>query len=205
MPGLDKLGRLVSSGTKLIAVNNPDNPAGALIDEARIASITDLYERGISTGSMSKPYSLAGLRLGWIVGPARLLAEVATHGTTTPSASAASTTSRPASPWRTRTRASRAHRITRTNLAVLDEWVTGRDDITYVKPASGTTALLRYSAPVGSHESSPRLLGEIGVMFTPGAAFGIEHTVRIGFADDTATLRAGLALVGQFFDRLAQD
>ncbi|WP_267889486.1 hypothetical protein [Streptomyces rimosus] len=42
-------------------------------------------------------------------------------------------------------------------------------------------------------------------MFTPGAAFGIEHTVRIGFADDTATLRAGLALVGQLLDRLAQD
>ena len=33
------------------------------------ASIADLYEKGISTGSMSKTYSLAGLRLGWIAGP----------------------------------------------------------------------------------------------------------------------------------------
>ena len=30
-------------------------------------SICDLYKKGISTGSMSKTYSLAGLRLGWIV------------------------------------------------------------------------------------------------------------------------------------------
>ena len=30
-------------------------------------SIADLYDKGISTGSMSKTYSLAGLRLGWIV------------------------------------------------------------------------------------------------------------------------------------------
>lgn len=30
----------------------------------------------------------------------------------------------------------------------------------------------------------------------------IEHTVRIGFADDTDTLRTGLRLVGEFLDRL---
>ena len=32
-------------------------------------SIADLYEKGISTGSMSKAFSLAGLRLGWICAP----------------------------------------------------------------------------------------------------------------------------------------
>jgi aspartate/methionine/tyrosine aminotransferase len=43
------------------------------------ASIADLYERGISTGSMSKVWSLAGLRLGWIAAPAELLRGVTTH------------------------------------------------------------------------------------------------------------------------------
>lgn len=61
----------------------------------------------------------------------------------------------------------RFHQITRTNLAILGEWVTGRDDITYVKPVSGTTALLRYNAPIGSYEFCTRLLGETGVMFLP--------------------------------------
>ncbi|MGV4988419.1 hypothetical protein ACVB8X_34775 [Streptomyces sp. NRAIS4] len=42
------------------------------------------------------------------------------------------------------------------------------------------------------------------MMVTPGAAFGIEHTVRIGFADDTRVLRTGLDLVGRFLDRLAR-
>ena len=32
-------------------------------------SMADLYEKGISTAGMSKAYSLAGLRLGWIVAP----------------------------------------------------------------------------------------------------------------------------------------
>ena len=43
------------------------------------ASICDLYERGISTAGMSKAYSLAGLRVGWIVGPKSLLEEVMVH------------------------------------------------------------------------------------------------------------------------------
>jgi aspartate/methionine/tyrosine aminotransferase len=99
----------------------------------------------------------------------------------------------------------RSHQIARTNLAILDEWVTGRDDVTYVNPVSGTTPLLRYNAPFGSCEFCTRLLGETGVMFTPGAAFDSEHTVRIGFADDAETLCTGLELVGQFLDRLALD
>lgn len=237
LPDLDELDRLVSADTKLIAVNNPNNPTGALIDEAGLAriakiaervgawvlrdevyrgvdqdgdgftaSIADLYERGISTGSMSKPYSLAGLRLGWIVGPTRLLAEAATHRDyTTISVGRVDDLLACVALENKDAVLARSHQITRTNLAILDEWVTGRDDITYVKPASGTTALLRYHAPIGSYEFCTRLLQETGVMFTPGAAFDIEHTVRIGFADDTQTLCTGLELVGQFLDRLAQD
>lgn len=237
LPDLDELDRLVSADTKLIAVNNPNNPTGALIDEAGLAriakiaervgawvlcdevyrgvdqdgdgftaSIADLYERGISTGSMSKPYSLAGLRLGWIVGPTRLLTEVATHRDyTTISVGRVDDLLACVALENKDAILARSHHITRTNLAILDEWVTGRDDITYVKPASGTTALLRYNAPIGSYEFCTRLLQETGVMFTPGAAFDIEHTVRIGFADNTENLRTGLELVGQFLDRLAQD
>ncbi|MER7394637.1 aminotransferase [Streptomyces sp. NPDC000151] len=234
LPDLDELDRLVTPDTKLIAVNNPNNPTGALIDAtglARIAkiaervgawvlcdevyrgvdqdgagfttSIADLYERGISTGSMSKPYSLAGLRLGWIVGPTGLLQAVATHRDyTTISVGRVDDLLACVALENKDAILARSHRITRTNLAVLDEWITGRDDIGYVKPSSGTTALLRYNAPLDSYEFCIRLLKETGVMLTPGAAFDIEHTVRIGFADDTDTLRTGLHLLGQFLDQL---
>ncbi|MFG2967965.1 aminotransferase [Streptomyces sp. NPDC048288] len=234
LPDLDALDRLVTADTKLIAVNNPNNPTGALIDEAGLkriaeiarragawvlcdevyrgvdqtgdgftASIADLYERGISTGSMSKPYSLAGLRLGWIVGPAGLLADVSTHRDyTTVSVGRVDDLLACVALENKDAILARAHRITRTNLAILDEWLGGRHDIGYVRPSSGTTALLRYRAPIGSYEFCTRLLERTGVIFTPGAAFGIEHTVRIGFADDTETLRTGLGLVGQFLDSL---
>jgi aspartate/methionine/tyrosine aminotransferase len=233
LPDLDELDRLVTPATRLIAVSNPNNPTGALIDEAGLAriakiaeragawvlcdevyrgvdqdgdgftaSIADLYGRGISTGSMSKPLSLAGLRLGWITGPARLLTAVATHRDyTTISVGRFDDLLASVALENKDTILTRARRITRTNLAILDEWVRSRDDVSYVKPSSGTTALLRYQAPIGSYELCTRLLEQTGVMVTPGAAFGIEHTVRIGFADDTETLRTGLHLIGQFLDR----
>ncbi|MFB9465513.1 aminotransferase [Streptomyces cinereospinus] len=237
LPDCDELDRLVTADTKLIAVNNPNNPTGALIDEAGLtriaeiagragawvlcdevyrgvdqngdgftASIADLYERGISTGSMSKPYSLAGLRLGWIAGPTALLPDVAAHRDyTTISVGRVDDLLACVALENKDTMLARAHRITRTNLAVLDEWIAGRNDITYVRPASGTTALLRYDAPIGSHAFCTRLLEETGVLLTPGAAFGVEHTVRIGFADDTDTLRTGLDLVGRFLDGAAEE
>lgn len=235
LPDLDELDRLVTADTRLIALANPNNPTGALVDEADLrriveiaeragawvlcdevyrgvdqegdgftTSIADLYERGVSTGSMSKPFSLAGLRLGWIVAPADLLAAVAIHrdyttisvGRVDDLLASVALESRDAI-------LGRAKRITRTNLAILDEWVASRSDVHYVRPRSGTTALLRYDAPLGSYELCRRLLAETGVMFTPGDAFEVPSTVRIGYADDTDTLRTGLRLFGEFLDGLA--
>ena len=91
-----ELKALVTPETKMICLNNPNNPTGALMSEAQLQqivdiarsvdayilcdevyrhltqtddwcpSIADLYEKGISVSSMSKVFSLAGLRLGWI-------------------------------------------------------------------------------------------------------------------------------------------
>lgn len=43
------------------------------------ASIADIYEKGISTASMSKAFSLAGLRLGWIAAPVEIIEAVSLH------------------------------------------------------------------------------------------------------------------------------
>ena len=96
LPDLAELRSLVDVNTKLICVNNPNNPTGALMSGALLRqiveiaksvdayvlcdevyrnltqvdgwceSIVDLYDKGISVSSMSKVFSLAGLRMGWI-------------------------------------------------------------------------------------------------------------------------------------------
>ena len=88
----EKFRKMLNASTKMIILNNPTNPTGTeysyeflnelievckpygtyiLCDEVyrglnEEVSISDLYENGISTSSLSKMFSLAGLRLGWI-------------------------------------------------------------------------------------------------------------------------------------------
>jgi aspartate/methionine/tyrosine aminotransferase len=234
LPDLDEIAHLVTPKTKLIAVTNPNNPTGSVMDRAmmqRLAdlaarvgayvlcdevyrgvdqagdeltvSMADLYERGISTGSMSKAFSLAGLRLGWIVGPKDLIHAVSIHrdyntisvGMLDDHFASIALEHRDAILKRNRA-------IVRGNLAILDTWVAGEPAISYVKPKGGTVALLKYDFDLPSRDFCVRLLEAEGVMFTPGSALDMEGYVRIGYANNRAVLAEGLPRVSRFLRTL---
>ncbi|MEO0680286.1 MAG: aminotransferase [Pseudomonadota bacterium] len=232
-PDLDALDALATSQTRLIALTNPNNPTGALIDadglvrlaeiarragawvlcdevyrgsdqhgDGMTASLADLYERGISTASMSKVFSLAGLRLGWIAGPQDLLRRISHHrdydtisvGRIDDHFAALALSAKDRILERTR-------RITRGNLALLADWVAAEPGVDWVKPRSGTTALLDYDLPEPSHALCVALLEETGVLLTPGSALGMEGSLRIGYANDPQVLREGLPRLSDFLRR----
>jgi aspartate/methionine/tyrosine aminotransferase len=95
----------------------------------------------------------------------------------------------------------RAHRITRENLAILDAWVRREPRIGWVKPKSGTTALLKFDLPLSSRDFCIALLKEEGVMLTPGSVMEMEGHLRIGYANGTAVLKEGLARLSRFIAR----
>jgi len=92
----------------------------------------------------------------------------------------------------------RSREITRGNLAMLDDWVSNEPRISWVKPSSGTVALLKYDLPMSSRDFCVALLNESGVMFTPGSVLNMEGYVRIGYANNPEILREGLRLVSVF-------
>jgi len=230
LPDLAELRRLATKGTKLIAINNPNNPTGSLMDRAFLeevasiaracgawilcdevyrgtdqagdgftASIADLYEKGISTGSMSKTYSLAGLRLGWIAAPKDLLHAVSIHRDYNTISVSMLDDHFAAIALEQRARIlARSQAITRGNLAILAAWVESEPQISWVKPQSGTTALLKYDLPMSSRDFCIRLLEQTGVMLTPGSAMDMEGYLRIGYANDPAILREGLSRMSRF-------
>ena len=167
-------------------------------------SFVDRYERTVGVGSMSKAFSLAGLRLGWVVAPREVREPVSRHrdysvisvGRVDDLLAAIALEAGEAMLARNR-------RIVRRNLAILDAWVTGEPLIDYVRPDSGTTALLRYAADIPSESLCVRLLEAEGVMLTPGSAMDMEGYVRIGYANDTAVLTAGLERFSAFLATLA--
>ena len=163
------------------------------------ASVADLYEKGISTGSMSKSFSLAGLRLGWIVGAASLLKDVCIHRDyNTISVGLINDYLSCIALENSETILQRSRLITRTNLALLDQWVQGEPLISYVKPKAATVALLKYELDMKSRDFCVGLLESKGVMFTPGSALDMEGYVRVGFANNPETMKMGLAKVSEF-------
>ena len=217
-------------GTRLIAINNPNNPTGALMDRPMLeeiasiaqdagawilcdevyrgtdqegtgstASIADIYEKGISTASMSKAYALAGLRLGWIAAPREVIEAVAIHRDYDTISVGMINDHFAALALENHDKVlARSQAITRGNLAVLEEWVVREPRITWVKPQSGTTALLKYDLPMNSQGFCVALLKATGVMFTPGSALNMEGYVRIGYANNPEILKAGLSRVSGF-------
>ena len=238
LPDLDELRGMITPQTKLIALNNPNNPTGSLMDRdflLRIVelakecgayilcdevyrgldgqgngfttSIADIYEKGISTGSMSKAYSLAGLRLGWIVtGLPDLLRAVLTHRDyNTISVGMLDDYFSALALENVGKVLERSHHITRTNRAILDAWVHGEPSICYLPPKSGTTALLKYDFSMSSWDFCVRLLEETGVMLCPGSVLEMEGYLRIGYANHETILREGLQRMSGFLKKLREE
>lgn len=234
LPDLEELKAFVTDNTKLIVLNNPNNPTGSLMDadflmqiveiarscDAYIlcdevyrgidqegagttASIADLYEKGISTSSMSKAFSLAGLRLGWIVAPEEVIHQVAIHRDyNTISVGMINDYLACMALENRETILDRSKRMTRENLALLDEWIQQEDKVSYIKPKSGTTTLLKFDVPMNSRDFCVALLKAKGVMFTPGSAMDMEGYVRIGFANNPEVMAIGLKLVSEFLQEI---
>ncbi len=229
LPDLDELKKLATPGTRMICINNPNNPTGALLSKEQLLdiievarevgayvvcdevyrhlthqdewceSVADLYEKGISVGSMSKVFSLAGLRLGWI----------ATHDEEAHRAfmshrdynliscgifdeAIADIALRHVDKVLERSR-----NIIRTNIEIVDEWVNGEEHVSYMRPQAGTTALIFYDIDMDSYEFAKKLIREYGVLVTPGDCFEVPKSFRLGYAYETEALREGLEKVSE--------
>lgn len=166
-------------------------------------SIVDIYEKGISTAGMSKAFSLAGLRLGWIAGPKELLDEVMIHRDYDTISVGVIDDHFATLALDNRDRLlERSRRITRRNLDYLTQWMSTQTKLSWVKPKSGTTALVKLAIDMSSLDFCIALLKKESVMFTPGSALGIEGYVRIGYANRHEILVNGLERVSNFLSEL---
>ena len=229
LPDIEELKAAVTKNTKMICMNNPNNPTGALLSETEMMkivkiakeadayilcdevyrhlnhqegyspSIVDLYAKGISTSSMSKVFSLAGLRLGWVVAPLEVIEKASETRDYNMISCGVITEAIASKALKNKNKLlERNLRIVRTNIEILDQWVNNEPHISYIKPKAGTTALLYYDMDISSTELGKDLLNEKGLLTVPGDCFEMGRCFRVGYAFNSDELETSLSVLSNY-------
>lgn len=232
---LDELRTLVTTKTRLIVINTPHNPTGAVLTDEqqrevyRLAEsvgatlmgdeayrwltlpdrepfagpVRDIGARGVSVGTLSKPFGLPGLRIGWIASTSDIVQACWAQRDYVSLSPGKLNDYLATIAIREREKVfARTHEIASRNLRYLAQWIHQREDLVdWVEPRGGLLGLLHYNIDLPSLELADRLAEEASVMLAPGSAFGYEHFLRIGIGGDHSIFREGLARTASVLER----
>jgi aspartate/methionine/tyrosine aminotransferase len=225
-PDLDELDALVTARTRLVSVVNPNNPTGIAFTDAEMARVAAAcervgawlhadevyrgtehagpetpsfwgrYSRVVCTGSMSKAYGLAGLRIGWaIADPETIEALWRRHEYATIAAAAPSMTLATIAlqPDKRAALIERQRELTRTGKAVLDGWLGAQGGRFTMRPSAATCiAFVRYDMPIPSFEFAEHIRTTQSLLVAPGSFLGAEQHLRVTFGYTPDRVRSAL-------------
>jgi aspartate/methionine/tyrosine aminotransferase len=202
---------LVDGNTKLLVVNRPHNPTGAVVTEAQLAEIDRLtVEQGVQlvvdevfhpiyhgppvksaarlpratvVGDFSKALCLSGLRLGWIIErePARIGRYEHARSYFTVSSSPISEALGVLALRHSDRIYARARSVTRKNLAGLGEFFDRHSDQFDWVRPAGGCTAFPWLVSGRSSRDFCREAAAAGVLLAPGDLFGAQEHFRIGF------------------------
>lgn len=226
LPKLQDFEKEIKENTKMICLVNPNNPTSTkfskdfLLELITIAkkhdlyilcdevyqglgedevAVSDLYDLGISTSSLSKVTSFAGLRVGWIKANLEIIKMIndrrdyhiiSTGYINDYSASIVIENYDKI--------IERSKMIIDINRQILIDWLKKEPLVECVVPEAGTIAFLKYNLPIESRELCVELQKDTGVFFVPGACFNQEYHLRFGFANKSEDIKAGLELFSKW-------
>ena len=218
-PDLNELKNVVSPKTKMIAVCNPNNPTGSVLSEEAMKTIVELANRGaelsgkdtatfhgrydkvIVAGGLSKAYAMPGLRIGWLVGPHKEIAETWARRDYTTIATSVLSNRIAALALQPKLRAKilrRNRKMLNENIIVLKEWAGSHQDLfIFIPPQAGGMVFLRYNMDINSTELVTKLRKDKSTFIVAGDCFGMDHRVRIGIGSEKDYLRTGLQRISE--------
>ncbi len=234
---LDELAQLITPKTRLIFICNPNNPTGHLLSGEKLARVIELadsvgayllcdqvyqglewgsdktpcvaalYERGISTGSVSKVLGLQGIRTGWlicrdprVISDAVVLREDSSEimnimGEAISDIALGDDYYHDA--------IANARKTGRRNLDLLDNFVQGSGCLHWRRPAAGLIGFARLDLPLTAENFCTRLLAPpYRTFIMPGSAYDHPQHLRLGAGGTTTALEQGLTRLQQFLNSL---
>ena len=233
LPDLEELKGLIDKKTRMIVLNNPNNPCGSLLDESMLRgicemaeevdayvhcdeayrglyvnmrdstpSVVDIYEKGIATGSFSKPFSLTGLRLGWIIADEETIYKCMLHRDyTTISKSMLDEALAALAMGYIDDILERNNRIVRENHKILDSWIRKVPLVDWIPPRAGSVGFMHHKVDVPASRLCLDLIKEKSTFLVPGDCFEHPDYLRIGYGNTQDTLIEGLNRLSSFLEK----
>ncbi|OJJ80128.1 putative aminotransferase [Aspergillus glaucus CBS 516.65] len=245
---LNALREMIKPNTKIIIINNPQNPTGAILHRHFLQELVDIarqrdivihcdevyrplfhslgpnqhepqpsilnfgYEKVIATGSMSKAFSLAGIRLGWITSRSTDIIEACASARDYTLISVGQIDARVATYALSKpcvdNLLQRNLQLANQNLEAVDAFASEFTwAVSWTRPLAGTTAFVKFvnrdGRPINDVVFCQRLQEQFGVMLVPGSqCFGggidFRGYVRIGYVQEPETLLDGLQALRLF-------
>jgi len=238
MPNLKTLNELVTKKTKALVLCHPNNPTGSILDEKTVKGIVeiasdvgawilvdevyrgiefegdfspsfvDYYDKAVIGSSTSKVWGLAGLRVGWMIGPQEIVDKGAAFREYT------SLSGNPVSEYLANIALSepmkskliqRGRRLANDGFAAFSKWMdTHRDIFSWVKPRMGVIALVKHNLSKTSPEITEGLFQEKSVAAVPGEVFNLDKFLRICYGLPVPKLEEALALTDDYLEKHMQ-
>ncbi len=229
-PDLDELAEKVTKETKIVFIDNPNNPTGALLTRGEMKAICeiaegvdayvhcdnalrgselsgkpgetplDYYEKAIVTGSISK-LGATSPRIGWVIADPETIERCwVTKDYTTLGHSGLGEIIALKILGMRKKLVERNLAISSRNIETLTNWVNGNDEFFMRTPEAGFTGFPRYSKEIPSERLCRELLEKKSLMLSPGTQFGKEGYLRINTGSNNDSLVEGLRLLGEHME-----
>jgi hypothetical protein len=158
------------------------------------------YDKVMTTASMSKAYAMPGLRIGWIVGPADMIAKAwawQDYITISTNMLANKVTAYALSPEVRPRILQRTRDYIRKGYRNFETWCEKQGGVfSIIPPQAAAIAFVRYHREINSMELVKRLIRKSAFVL-PGDLFGLDHFLRISFGLPADYLSEGLSRLQQ--------
>ena len=209
---LDEMDKLCDDNTKMIILTNPNNPIGSTLNGDELQKIVDIakkhntwilcdemyrggddeympsildygYKRAISVSSMSKMFSMAGTRIGWVICREPEMYEIMKTRRSYNTICCGIFDELVASialenyekVW------ARAKSILHPNTKIVAEWVEKQPHLKLAAMPHGTTCLIEYDYDIDSETLAKDMMEKEKILTVPGDYFDMPKTLRVGF------------------------
>ncbi|MEG0431162.1 MAG: aminotransferase class I/II-fold pyridoxal phosphate-dependent enzyme [Anaerovoracaceae bacterium] len=229
-----KLRQLCDKKTKCIVLTNPNNPIGKYFGGEVLSSIVELakeygayvlcdemyrglareympsildfnYDKAISVSSLSKMFSMAGTRIGWIVCKDEEMYEnfKTRRSYNTICCGIIDEIIASIALENYQAMFERARNILLPNKEIIKEWVSTQPKLTLIDDPMGTTCLIKYDYDVDSETLAIDAMEEDKILFVPGDYFDMPNTIRVGYGafGDPEALKDGLARFAKYLTK----